>query len=49
MRLSLVANKPLSKGMIIFFDEIQEVKDFITKIKFWWMMEHTNMYLVDLY
>lgn len=34
MRLSLVANKPLSKGMIIFFDEIQEVKDFITKIKF---------------
>ncbi len=34
MRLSLVADKPLSKGMIIFFDEIQEVKDFITKIKF---------------
>mgnify|MGYP000520833820 CR=1 FL=1 len=31
MRLSLVANKPLSKGMIIFFDEIQEVKDFIRK------------------
>ena len=26
--------QPLSKGMIIFFDEIQEVKDFITKIKF---------------
>lgn len=34
MRLSLAADKPLSKGMIIFFDEIQEVKDFITKIKF---------------
>ena len=35
MRLSLVINQPLKKGkMILFFDEIQEVKNIVTMIKF---------------
>lgn len=35
MRLSLIAQKPLEKGQtIIFFDEVQELKDIVTRIKF---------------
>lgn len=34
LRLSLIAKKPLSKGTIIFFDEIQEFKDVVTYVKF---------------
>lgn len=35
MRISLVSDKKLIKGeTIIFFDEVQEVKDIVTKIKF---------------
>ena len=35
MRLSLIADKQLKKGKaIIFFDEVQEFKDIVTRIKF---------------
>ena len=35
MRLSLITDKQLNKGKtIIFFDEIQEFKDIVTRIKF---------------
>ena len=35
MRLSLITDKQLNKGnTIIFFDEIQEFKDIVTRIKF---------------
>lgn len=35
MRLSVVAKKPLEKGKtIFFFDEVQEFKDIVTRIKF---------------
>ena len=34
MRLSLVINQPLKKEMILFFDEVQEVKNIVTMIKF---------------
>lgn len=35
MRLSLISDKQLNKGnTIIFFDEIQEFKDIVTRIKF---------------
>ncbi len=34
--LSLFTNKPFNKGKtFLFFDEIQEFKDLVTKIKFW--------------
>ena len=34
--LSLFADKPFEKGKtVIFFDEIQEFKELVTKIKFW--------------
>lgn len=34
MRLSLAINQPLKKEMILFFDEVQEVKNIVTMIKF---------------
>ena len=39
MRLSLVADKPLLKGMIIFFDEIQEVPKALSSLKYFQLLE----------